>query len=104
MKYRVLIHDKALTEVRRFLRYIAVDQGSPLTAERWWEKSLREIDSLQKMPHRCFYAPENDSRSKKPTRMLLVDRCLFLYRVDEESKTVRILRFRHGSQLPYDLD
>ncbi len=30
--------------------------------------------------------------------MLIVDRCLFLYTVDEELAVVRILKFRHGSQ------
>ncbi len=32
--------------------------------------------------------------------MLIVDRCLFLYHVEEEARAVRIIDFRHGSQLP----
>lgn len=32
-------------------------------------------------------------------RVLRVDRCLFLYTVDEEQSTVRVLKFRHSSQL-----
>ncbi len=35
MKYRVIISDEALAGVKKFLTYIAVDQQSPLAAERW---------------------------------------------------------------------
>lgn len=102
-QYRVIISDDALTDVRRFLHYIAVEQESPLAAERWWRKALAKIDSLAAMPQRCPYAPENE-QSILTIRMLIVDRCLFLYHIDEQSKAVRILRFRHGSQMPFQVD
>ena len=55
--------------------------------------------SLSRLPHRCPYAPENGQRGY-PVRVLRVDRCLFSYTVDEAAKTVRVIAFRHGSQLP----
>ncbi len=55
------------------------------------------------MPHRCPYAPENDFENLG-LRVLVVDRCLFIYTIDEELKVVRVLKFRHGSQLPSPLD
>src|SRR5688572_23052619 len=102
-EYRVIISDDALADVRKFLHYIAVDQESPQTAERWWRKALARIDSLAAMPQRCPYAPENE-HSVLMIRMLIVDRCLFLYHIDEKTKAVRILRFRHGSQMPFQID
>lgn len=103
MKYRVIITDDALADTHRFLTYIAVEKQAPETARRWWIKAVKAIDTLDFMPHRCPYAQENNF-SKKTIRALRVDSCLFLYRVDEESKAVRILRMRHGRQMPYDLE
>jgi len=99
MIYRVTISDETLAGVEEFLNYITEQQGSPLSAERWWDKALKKIFSLDRMPHRCPYAPENEFE-ELTIRMLIVDRCLFLFTVDEEARAVRILKFRHGSQQP----
>lgn len=103
MKYRVIIADDALADARNCLSYIAVEEQMPETAQKWWIKALAAIDTLEFMPHRCSYAPENEV-SKHTIRVLRVDNCLFLFRVVEENKTVRILRLRHGRQLPFDVD
>ncbi len=102
-KYRVTISDEALVGVEKYLNYIANDQAAPLNAARWWDKAVEKIFSLDQFPLRYPYAPENEFEDLT-IRMLIVDRCLFLYIVDEEQATVRILRFRHGSQLPRPLD
>lgn len=99
MKYRVIITDETLDQVERFLDYLAFDQHVPLTANRWWKKAYERICSLKKMPHRCPYAPENEDRDYD-IRMLMVDRCLFLYHVSDKNRVVRILSFRHSSQQP----
>ena len=99
MNYRVIITSEALAGVERFLDFIAIYQQSPLFAERWWRKALAAIERLDHFPHRCPLAPENDFRDYA-IRMLIVDRCLFLFTVDERMKTVRVIGLRHGSQLP----
>ena len=43
--------------------------------------------------------PENEFE-ELTIRMLIIDRCLFLYTVDDDERVVRVLKFRHGSQLP----
>lgn len=101
-KYRVILSDEMLAGVENYLDYIA-EQGSPLTAVRWWEKAVKKILSLDHMPHRCPYAPENEIE-ESTIRMMIVDRCLFLFTVDDDLGEVRVLRFRHGSQLPRPLD
>ncbi len=60
-KYRVTISDEALAGVEKYLNYIADEQGAPLTAVRWWDKAIKKIFSLDHMPQRCPYAPENES-------------------------------------------
>jgi len=102
-KYRVTISDQVLNSVRDYLSYIAEEQRAPLNAVRWWKKALEKIFSLETMPHRCPYAPENETESL-PIRMLIVDRCLFLFTIDEDLSVVRVLKLRHGSQLPTSLD
>lgn len=99
MTYRVIISDGALAGVEAFLDYIAVTQQMPLTAQRWWEKALAKVETLRYMPRRCPLAPENEF-SAHELRMLIVDRCLFIFHVDEDAGAVRVVKFRHGSQLP----
>jgi len=96
-KYKITVSDETLDNVRKFLNHIADEQGAPLIASRWWDKAMRKIFSLDRMPHRCPYAPENEFE-ELTIRMMIVDRCLFLYTVDEDLGVVRILNFRHGSQ------
>jgi plasmid stabilization system protein ParE len=97
--YRVIISDDALAGVVAFLDYIADTKQMPLTADRWWAKALAKVETLRTMPRRCPLAPENEF-SRYELRMLIVDRCLFIFQIDEETRTVRIVKFRHGSQLP----
>lgn len=103
MKYRVLVADDALDAVRAFLDYIAVTQQMPLTAARWWEKALTRIETLRFMPQRCPLAPENQF-SDHELRMLIVDHCLFIFDIDDASRTVRVVTFRHSAQLPSAID
>ena len=101
MKYRVIITDGALSDVEHFLDYLEIDQGLPLTAVRWWKKSLAKVNTLRLMPHRCPMPPENDLRDYT-IRALVVDSHLFLYRIEEKTCSVEVFGFRHASQLPQD--
>lgn len=103
MTYRVIIADEVFDRVREFSHYVAVEQQSPQNAETWLAKVFAEINSLCKMPNRYPIAPE-DAQSHLTIRMMRVDRCLFLYHVDEENNVVSIVKFRHGSEQPYRLD
>jgi len=102
LNYHLIVSPAAFEALDSFVDYIAVDQQSPLNAERWLRKALSALRTLKTFPHRCPPAPEND-QYKHTVRMLIVDRCLFVYRIDEEARAVRVLDFRHGSQLPRPL-
>lgn len=102
MKCRVIMTPKAFAALEAYVDYIAIEKEAPLNAARWFEKAWSMVQTLKEFPHRCAYAPENES-SRFTIRALRVDKCLFLFRVIEDQKTVRIMGFRHGSQLPMDL-
>jgi plasmid stabilization system protein ParE len=99
MIYRLVVAPQALEAWKDFIDYLAIDRQSPITAERWLRKSWDALQTLKRFPQRCPRAPESDLYPH-PIRMLLVDRCLFLFRIDDTKKTVRVLGFRHASQLP----
>lgn len=103
MKYRLTVSSEAFEALDAYVDYIAVDKQSPLNAERWLKKAWKALQTLQEFPHRCPPAPEND-QFDYTVRMRIVDNCLFLYRVDEENRVVRVFAFRHGSQLPRPQD
>ena len=102
MNYRVIVAPEAYAALEAYIDYVAVEKQAPLNAARWLDKALAALKSLQTFPHRRPLAPEND-HCRETIRMLIVDRCLFLYRVDDDARTVRVLDFRHGSQQPRPL-
>lgn len=99
MKHRVILQEGAIQAIEKHARYIAEECQAPLNALRWLEKILHSVDTLEEFPHRCPYAPENDSRDYV-IRMLVVQSCLLLYNVDDNTKAVHIIGFRHGRQKP----
>lgn len=103
MTYRLVVSPQAFEAWEAHVDYLAIDQQAPEVAERWFRKSWAALQTLKRMPDRCTPAPETD-RYPYTIRALIVDRCLFLFRIDEEAKAVRVLDFRHGSQQPRPLD
>ena len=101
MTYRVVITDAALEDVGRYLDYLIEQAMTLAPARRWWNKAVAAVDSLEQMPHRCPKPPENDQRDYT-IRALVVEPCLFLYRVDDHLRRVEVFAFRHGRQQPSD--
>lgn len=97
MKYRVVISDEALSGVRDFVEHIAIRQQQPLTASRWLEKALARVATLERMPRRFVRAPECVAGGPE-RRVLVVDRCLFLFSVNDEDHVVNVVGFRPGSR------
>ncbi len=97
MIYRIIVSKEVFQLLDSYVDYIAVEKQSPVNAERWFQKAWSRIQTLKTFPHRCPPAPE-DSQFNFMVRMLIVDRCLFTYMVDEEHKVVRVFGFRHSGQ------
>ncbi len=99
MKYRVELSQFARDAIHEYVRFIAVERQSPLSAERWLQKVWQAVDSLETFPLRCPLAPEHEHRHYE-IRMRVVGDYLLLYTVDEPAKTVHVIGFRHGHRLP----
>jgi mRNA-degrading endonuclease RelE of RelBE toxin-antitoxin system len=99
MKYTVDITESAFEAILAQARYIAVECKAPLNASRWLEKVWDVIDGLENMPKRHGLADESAFTSY-PVRRALVGDYLVLFTVDEKTRTVRVVGFRHGSRLP----
>jgi len=95
MIYDVVISSLARQALDEHLQFIAVEKGEPVNASRWLEKATKAVGTLAVFPNRCPIAPES-KLSKHTVRMLLVDSCSFLYRVDKVHKIVRVTHFLHG--------
>ncbi len=99
MKYAVEVTDAALEAMLAQARYIAIECQSPLNAQRWLEQAWDVIDSWEEMPRRHNLAAENASKPYEVRRALL-GKYSILFTIDENTRTVRVIGFRHGSRLP----
>jgi len=99
MSYRVVITPSARAKIFEQARYIAVDCQSPHNAARWLERVFDAADTLAAFPRRCSLAPENGFRDFEIRRLLIGDYFL-LFTVVERDRTVWVIGFRHGRQLP----
>lgn len=95
--YRVEIADEVFEAIRSQAKYIACDQKSPQNAQQWLEGLWDAIDSLEKWPKRCGFAPENDYRPFEIRQRIYGD-SIILFTVDDEQNIVYVIGFRHGGQ------
>lgn len=93
--YRVVISPGAQEALDAHIKHIAIDKMEPLNAQRWLQKAYAAVDTLSMFPNRCPIAPESKF-SKHTIRMLNIDKCSFLYRVDDDQDTVYVTGFLHG--------
>jgi len=93
--YRVRITPLVLAELQGIFDFIAKD--SPQNAAKMIGKLLDAIDGLNIFPHRYDVPRIGGGRGVK-IRSMPVWPYLVRYRIDDETKTVFILRVRHGSR------
>jgi toxin ParE1/3/4 len=91
VEYEVIITRLALRDLEQIRAYIARD--NPSAAERFSLRLLDEAESLHIFPGRGGLI------AKRPgARFIVVHSYLVVYRIVEESRTVRVLRFWHGAR------
>lgn len=93
--YRVRITPLVLAALQGIFDFIAKD--SPQNAAKMIGKLLDAIDGLDIFPHR-YDVPRSGGGSGLKIRSMPVWPYLIRYRIDDETKTVFILRVRHGSR------
>jgi plasmid stabilization system protein ParE len=91
MDYGFKITRQARSDLRNIWRYIARENAQ--TADRYCDQLLLAAESLQRLPHR------HGGLVKQPhIRKVAFEAYLIFYKIDEESRTVHILRFWHGAR------
>ena len=96
MKYRVIMTPVAEADLES--AFLWIWDRSPLNAERWKERLLKCVDSLELMPARCGLAPEAQLLHRE-IRQLLFGKRRGIYRIRFEIRDDRVvvLRIRHGA-------
>jgi len=95
MKYRVLRTDKAEEQLRDLVFYIAADSGDV-------DLALAYLDKLETAILQLEYFPESGNRPRysilknQGYRVLIVERHLLFYKVNEEEKSVIIYAIVDG--------
>ncbi len=91
MEYEIIIARSALRDLEQIRDYIAHD--NPTTAETFVPKLLDQAKSLRTFPERGGFIAERPG-----ARFVMPYPYLVIYRIDEQSRTVRVLRFWHGAR------
>lgn len=98
MKYRVVLLSRAEADLNEAVDWIA--KCSPLAADRWFNRFVEAMLSLEAEPQRCGLAPESFAISDEVRQLIYrpksgrVFRALFVIVGDE----VRVLRIRGAGQ------
>lgn len=95
MKYNLLRTDKAEEQLREIIFYIADDSGSTDIALGYLNKIEKAISHLQEFPE-SGSVPRYSILKKQGYRVVIVERHLVFYRINETDKLVTIYAIMDG--------
>ncbi|MFG6377556.1 MAG: type II toxin-antitoxin system RelE/ParE family toxin [Lachnospiraceae bacterium] len=95
MKYKILRTDKAEEQLREIIFYIADDSGSIDIALKYLDKIEHAIMQLESFPY-IGSIPKYAILRKQGYRVLIVERHLVFYKVNEDEKLVIIYAIVDG--------
>ena len=91
MEYEVIVTRSALRDLEQIRTYIARDNLS--AAETFGQKLLDGAESLRTFPERGGLVLQRPG-----ARFVVVHSYLIIYRIMQQSRTVRVLRYWHGAR------
>ena len=97
MQYEVRVARAAQNDIDNIVDYIARELENPIAAVNMADSIVDEIQSLSHMPKRYRVYPREPWKSMK-TRFLPIKNFIIMFRVDDTSKIVGILRVFYGRQ------
>jgi len=95
--YEILKTDKAEDQLRNIIYYIADDSGSVDIALRYLDKIEQAINRLQELPN-SGSVPRYSILKKQGYRVVIVEKHLVFYKVNEKDKTVIIYAIVDGKR------
>ena len=97
MIYTIKITDQADNDIRNIYEYIAYELQSPENASGQLDRIEKCIMSLDDMSeHYCFY--DRESWKSRRLHIVPVDNYCVLYIVDNDDRTVSIMRVMYGGR------
>ncbi|MGO1468758.1 MAG: type II toxin-antitoxin system RelE/ParE family toxin [Tissierella sp.] len=93
--YKIMRTDKAEDQLRDIIYYIADDSGSIDTALKYLDKIEESINRLKDFPNSGII-PRYSILRKQDYRVVIVEKHLIFYKVNDESKTVIIYAIVDG--------
>ena len=96
MIYEVIVTPAAEDDIAEAFAYIQA--RAPENAERWVRGLYKLVGKLESMPKRCGRAREADDLGLD-LRQLVFKSHRIVFRIDEGSRVVRVLRVFHGARL-----
>lgn len=111
MNYSVHITLKAVRDITEAAKYIKYTLLNPQAASALIDKAEKEMNTLSFMPQKHGII-DDPILGFRAIRFLSVGKYLIFYVIDEESKTVHVIRFLYGKrdwlrilrEEPVDLD
>ena len=95
MKYKVLIAQPAIEDLRGIADYIANELREPSTAKKLVGKIKEAVMSLGEMPTRHALVSD-EGLAAQGIRWLMVDNYMVFYVVSEKNRTVVVIRILYG--------
>ena len=95
MKYKILRTDKAADQLREIIFYIAEDSGDAEIALGYLDKLETAINRLQEFPE-SGSIPRYSILKKQGYRVVIVERHLIFYKINEVDKLVIIYAIVDG--------
>lgn len=89
MKYRILRTDKANDQLYSLIQYIADDSGDIDIALEYLARLEKAVMRLAEFPY-SGTEPRYSILRKQGYRVLIVEKQLFFYKVDDDARTVTI--------------
>ena len=89
MKYRILRTDKANDQLYSLIQYIADDSGNIDIALEYLARLEKAVLHLSEFPH-AGTEPRYSILRKQGYRVLIVEKQLIFYKVDDDARTVTI--------------
>ncbi len=95
--YKLVISKLAHQDLESIVSYIAIQLVNPKAAGDFLDEVDKCYSYLKSKP--WMYAKCQDKRlEKEGYRKVIIKNYVLVYKIDEESKTVNILRFFYGTQ------
>ena len=95
MKYKIIRTDKADNQLREIIFYIAEDSGSVDIALNYLDKIEAAINNLKDFPM-SGSVPRYSILRKQGYRVLIVERHLIFYKVDDNKRVVTVYAIVDG--------